>query len=510
MRETARERRTRERGGQGPRQLPWRRLENSFRPAELLDAEQVERVHSASLKLLSELGLEFQNREALEILRKNGAVVDHGTGIVRFPSDLVEAWVTRAPSSFTVRSWNPARAVTIGGRHLAFATVGGPPNCSDLERGRRPGTYRDHCELIRLGQSLQALHIGGGAPVEAIDLPVETRHLDTALAFLTLTDRAFYARAIGRARIADAVAMAAIARGVESEALRAAPGILSVVNVNSPRRVDGEMAAGLMELARWSQPVIVTPFTLQGAMSPVTLAGALVQQNAEALGVIAFAQMLAPGAPVMYGGFTSNVDMRSGAPAFGTPEYARAVIAGGQMARRYGLPYRTSNVNASNAVDAQAAYESQMSLWAALLGGANLVHHAAGWLEGGLCASFEKMVLDAEMLQMLGELLRPVVVDEEEMALSAQAEVGPGGHFFGAGHTLDRFETAFYQPLLSDWRNHGAWLEAGAPDAARRALRIWKVLLHMAAPPPLAPDRREALMAYVARRKEEIASEGLR
>jgi trimethylamine---corrinoid protein Co-methyltransferase len=306
------------------------------------------------------------------------------------------------------------------------------------------------------------------------------------------------------------VAMAAVARGVEPEVLRAEPGILSVVNVNSPRRVDREMAAGLMELARWGQPAIVTPFTLQGAMSPVTLAGALVQQNAEALGVIAFAQMVAPGTPVMYGGFTSNVDMRSGAPAFGTPEYARAVIASGQMARRYGLPYRSSNVNASNAVDAQAAYESQMSLWAALLGGANLVHHAAGWLEGGLCASFEKMVLDAEMLQMVGELLRPVVVDDEEMALPAQAEVGPGGHFFGAGHTLARFETAFYQPLLSDWRNHGTWLEAGAPDAAQRALGIWKALLHTAAPPPLAPDRREALIAYVAHRKEEIASEGLR
>jgi trimethylamine--corrinoid protein Co-methyltransferase len=219
--------------------------------------------------------------------------------------------------------------------------------------------------------------------------------------------------------------------------------------------------------------------------------------------------MTNPGTPVMYGGFTSNVDMRTGAPAFGTPEYARAVIAGGQLARRYGLPYRTSNVNASNAADAQAAYESEMSLWAALTGGANLVHHAAGWLEGGLCASFEKLVLDAEMLQMAGELLRPVVIDEDELALSAQAEVPPGGHFFGAGHTLARFETAFYRPLLSDWRNYETWRESGALDATQRANRLWKALLEAYTPPPLDPARREALAAYVARRKEEIGRDGL-
>jgi trimethylamine---corrinoid protein Co-methyltransferase len=510
-RETGRERRTRERGGQTVRQLPWRRLENPWHPLELLDADQVERVHAASMRLLSDYGLEFQSEEALAVLARNGARVDTATGLIRFPPEVVEHWVAQTPRTFTVYSRNPDRPVTLGERHLAFASVGGPPNCSDLDRGRRPGTYTDQCEIIRLIGAIDAVHIGGGAPVEAIDLPAETRHLDTAFAFLTLTDKPFYGRAIGRTRITDALRMVAIARGLEPdpEGLRAIPGLLSVVNVNSPRRVDREMAAGLMELARWGQPVIVTPFTLQGAMSPVTLAGALVQQNAEALAVIALAQMTNPGTPVMYGGFTSNVDMRTGAPAFGTPEYARAVIAGGQLARRYGLPYRSSNVNASNAVDAQAAYESEMSLWAALLGGANLVHHAAGWLEGGLCASFEKLVLDAELLQMAGELLRPVTVDEDELALAAHTEVPPGGHFFGAGHTLARFETAFYRPLLSDWRNHEAWREAGGLDATQRANKIWKALLAAYAPPPLEPGRREALEAYVARRKEEIAREGL-
>lgn len=506
MREAGRQRR-RERRAQGPRQVPWREVECGLGPLPLLDEEQVERVHAASLELLLQHGLEFQSEEALAILGRHGALVD--AGMVRFPPELVEHWVALAPPAVTVQTWNPARAVTLGRRRVAFATVGGPPNCTDLERGRRPGTFKDQRDLIRLGQCLQALHITGGAPVEAMDLPVPTRHLDTVLACLTLTDRSFYARAIGAARIRDAVLMAAIARGVEPEVLREAPAILSVVNVNSPRRVDREMAAGLLELGRWRQPVIVTPFTLQGAMSPVTLAGALVQQNAEALGVVTLAQMAAPGTPVLYGGFTSNVDLRSGSPAFGTPEYARAVLAGGQMARRYRLPYRTSSVTAANLVDAQAAYESQMSLWPALLSGANLVHHAAGWLEGGLCASFEKMVLDAEMLQMMAELARPVRVEGDELALSAHAEVPPGGHFFAAAHTLARYQTAFYEPLLSEVRGFDAWQEAGAEDAARRACRIWQELLAAYEPPPLAPDRLEALQAFTDRRKAEIERQGL-
>jgi trimethylamine---corrinoid protein Co-methyltransferase len=507
-RETGRERRTRERGGQTVRQLPWRRIENPWRPLELLDAEQVERVHAASMRLLSDFGLEFQSEEALAVLARNGAVTDPSTGLVRFPPEVVGHWVAQAPRAFTVYSRNPDRPVTLGERHLAFASVGGPPNCSDLDRGRRPGTYADQCEIIRLIGAIDAVHIGGGAPVEAIDLPAETRHLDTAFAFLTLTDKPFYGRAIGRTRIVDALRMVAIARGLEPdpEGLRGAPGLLSVVNVNSPRRVDREMAAGLMELARWGQPVIVTPFTLQGAMSPVTLAGALVQQNAEALAVIALAQMTNPGTPVMYGGFTSNVDMRTGAPAFGTPEYARAVIAGGQLARRYGLPYRSSNVNASNAVDAQAAYESEMAVWGAVMGGVNLLYQGAGWLEGGLTASYEKLIIDAEILQMIAEVLQPIEVSEATLAVETIAQVGAGGHFFAAPHTLARYETAFYRPLVSDWRNFETWQEDGAQTATQRANRIWKQLLAESSPPAMDPGRREALDAFVSRRKREIAT----
>jgi len=248
---------------------------------------------------------------------------------------------------------------------------------------------------------------------------------------------------------------------------------------------------------------VITPFTLAGAMAPVTVAGAVVQQNAEALAGIAFCQIVNPGAPVIYGGFTSNVDMKSGAPAFGTPEYSRAALVGGQLARRYGLPYRSSNANASNVVDAQAAYESEMSLWGAVLGHANLVKHAAGWMEGGLCASFEKVVLDAELLQMMAEFLVPIEVNEATLGLDAIAEVGPGGHFFGAAHTMDRYESAFYSPILSDWRNFETWQEAGAETATMRANAIYKRLLADFEPPPLDPAIREELAAFVAKRKKE-------
>ena len=257
-------------------------------------------------------------------------------------------------------------------------------------------------------------------------------------------------------------------------------------------------------MAGWGQPVVATPFTLAGAMTPATLAGALAQQHAEALFMLALAQIVRPGVPAVYGGFTSNVDMRTGSPAFGTPEAVKAAIATGQLARRVGLPFRTSNVTASAVVDAQAAYESEMSVWGAVTSGASLLYQGAGWLEGGLTASFEKLVLDAELLQQAAELLTPIEVDDDALGLDAIAEVGPGGHFFGAAHTLARFETAFYRPMLSDGRSFEAWREDGARTATERANQIWKQLLAEYEPPPLDPGRAQALDEYVARGKREI------
>jgi trimethylamine--corrinoid protein Co-methyltransferase len=281
---------------------------------------------------------------------------------------------------------------------------------------------------------------------------------------------------------------------------------MTIINTNSPLRLDGPMGDGLIEMALHGQPVVATPFTLAGAMSPVSLAGAIAQQNAEALFLVALAQIVRPGAPMLYGAFTSNVDMRTGSPAFGTPESVKCQFASGQMARRYGLPWRSSNATASNVVDAQAAYEAEMAVWGAVMGGVNLLYQGAGWLEGGLTASFEKLIVDAEILQMISEVLQPLPVDEGSLGFDAIAEVGPGGHFFGTAHTLERFEHAFYRPMISDWRNFETWQADGSHTATERANTVWKRLLAHAVPPALDPSVAEALDAFVARRKREIES----
>jgi trimethylamine--corrinoid protein Co-methyltransferase len=296
----------------------------------------------------------------------------------------------------------------------------------------------------------------------------------------------------------------AIARGQTLEDLVREPGVITIISVNSPRRFDEAMAEGLMAMARHGQPVVITPFTLMGAMAPVTLAAALAQQNAEALFGVVLAQAIRPGAPVMYGAFTSNVDLRSGAPAFGTPENAKANVASGQLARRYGLPYRTSNASASNVADAQGAWETQMSLWGAILGGANLVYHAAGWQEGGLTASYEKLVMDVEMLQLMMEFLKPVVVDDDELGLEAIDRVPTGGHFFGDPHTLTRYEHAFHQPLLADWQAYGNWELAGGKDATQRATELWQRALAEYQEPAMPAEIGAELQAYVEQRRREI------
>ena len=279
--------------------------------------------------------------------------------------------------------------------------------------------------------------------------------------------------------------------------------MMGVINTNSPRQLDVPMAEGLIALAEHGQVAIVTPFTLAGAMAPVSLAGALVLQHAEAMFGVALTQIVRPGVPVMYGGFTSNVDMKTGAPAFGTPEYAKAAQASGQLARRIGVPFRSSNTTAANAMDAQAAYESMMSLWGCQMGGAHLVIHGAGWMHGGLTASFEKLVLDAELLGMMQSYFRPIQVTEEALSLDAIAEAGVGGHFFGTAQTMAQYETAFHPPMLSNWDSYPTWLSRGAEEAPARANRIWKELLANYEQPPLDPGIREALEDFVSRRKAE-------
>ncbi|MHA1599675.1 MAG: trimethylamine methyltransferase family protein [Alphaproteobacteria bacterium] len=481
-----------------------RSLTNPLPPVEPLDTEALNRIIAAAFRLLREAGIEFQNARARDILKRHGARLDEASGIVRFDEALVREYVAHAPSSFRLHARNAMHEITIGGASINFAPVAGPPNVSDLDRGRRPGAFEDQCNLIRLDQALGVTHIAGASPVEALDLPAETRHLDFYRSQIFLTDRPWNASGIGRDRVLDAIEMVAIARGIDRNQLLGEPSLLSVINVNSPRRVDSALLEGLMAMSEHGQPCVVTPFTLAGAMSPITLAGALAQQTAEALAVITLIQMIRPGCPVIFGGFTSNVDMKTGAPAFGTPEYVKAALIGGQIVRALGLPYRSSNVNASNAVDAQAMQESSLSIWAAIMGHANLIYHSTGWLEGGLTASFEKAVLDADLIRAWSAILEPLQVTDETLALDAIMETPPGGHFFGAAHTLARFKTAFHEPLTADWRNFESWQMDGAKSATERANTLWKKLLDDFEPPPVDADMRAAIDDYVARRKAQI------
>ena len=486
------------------RQLPWQEVVNPVAPIEILEAEQVETIVAASLDVLETQGMRFLEPGSRDLMQKVGANVDDDLLMVRFDRGLVKEKIALAPSEFSLRARNPEHNLTLGGNNIVFSSVGGPAFVSDLDNGRRPGNYAEMCDYLRLVQSLNIIHQEGGGAFEAMDLPAETRHLHLYLAQIRLLDKNCQAYALGRERTVDAIEMICITLGVSRDELVNDPALLAIINTNSPMQLDIPMTEAVFELASTGQVCCITPFTLAGSMSPATMAGTLVQQTAEVLAVATLTQCVRPGAPIMYGSFASNVDMQSGAPALGTPEYTKAAQASGQIARRLGLPFRSSNTTVSNCVDAQAAFESQMSLWGSVMGHANLVNHAAGWLEGGLTASFEKLIIDAEMLQMITEYLRPIEVNDDELALDTIAEVGPGGHHFGTSHTLERFETAFYTPLLANRQNFEAWQESGSLDIAQRANALWRQMLAEYEQPPLDPAIDEALVEYVEKRENQL------
>ena len=482
-------------------QPPWRLHERRFEPTPLVSDDELEAVHQASLAVLRDTGMDFLHPTARRMWAAAGARVDGAR--VRLDPDHVTELVASAPSEFVLHAPDPARHLPLGGRSVAFSTVASPPNVADRAGGRRTGNRKDFRRLVMLTEVLNSVSLVGGYPVEPVDVHPSVRHLVATRDLLTLTGKAIHCYSLGAQRNRDCLEMVRIVRGVSDQRLEAEPSIFTVVNCSSPLRLDMPMLEGILQYSSRNQAVVVTPFTLAGAMAPVTVAGAVVQQNAEALAGIAFCQLVRPGSPVMYGGFTSNVDMQSGAPAFGTPEYMQAVLLGGQLARRYGLPYRSSNACAANAVDAQAAYESVFSLWATVMGGAHMVLHGAGWMEGGLQACFEKMVIDADLLGMVGAFLEPVATDTGSLAVDAIAEVGPGGHFFGAAHTLARYRDAFFKPMVSDWRNYESWEEAGSPTALDHAERLVAELLDAYEPPALADDVRAELDDFTDRRIAE-------
>jgi trimethylamine--corrinoid protein Co-methyltransferase len=480
----------------------YRTMVNPFEPMRVFSDDQVAALHDSALLLLETQGMKVLSERGRRAYAAGGANVEEATQMVRIDRELVARALSTAPKTFTLHALDPALHMPMGGRRVCLAPTSGPPNIIDIDRGRRPGTLEDYRNLIKLCQSFDVIHSLGGA-VEQQDVPIQFRHLEQTRAQLLLSDKIAMVYSRGTGQIRDCLEMIRIAHGVSEEEFRSRPSCWTVINTNSPLQLDVPMADGIIDFALAGQVSIITPFTLSGAMAPVTIAGALTLAHAEALAGLVLAQTTRAGAPIIYGSFTSNVDMKSGSPAFGTPEYAKAAFGAGQLARHIGLPWRSSNATASNTPDAQSAYEAQMSLWGALMGGCNFILHAAGWLESGLATSYEKFILDVEMLQMFAELFLPVGATPADIALDAVSEVGPGGHFFGCAHTMERYRNAFYAPLVSDWRNYGTWFDDGAKTATQRANEIWKSTLQRYVAPPRDPAVVEALNSFVTRRTAE-------
>ena len=484
------------------RAVNYSKLRNPLIRQPAFSQDRLEAIHDTALRVIEELGIKVLNDEARAIFRDAGARVDEATLMVNIDRELVASALQSAPSEFILHGRGADCDVTLGGDNVAFVCVGGAPHISDLDRGKRPATLEDTRNIIRLSEHFDVIHLQS-PNVESQDIPVHLRHYQVTESQLSLSRKPFFVYSRGSAQVEDAFAMTRIAYGLSQQEFEAKPWCYTIINTNSPRQLDVPMCQGIIDFARAGQVSVITPFTLAGAMAPVTMPGALVLQHAEALAGIVLSQCVRPGAPVVYGSFTSNVDMKSGSPAFGTPEFVQAAFGAGQLARHIELPWRGSAATASNAADEQSVYEYLMSAWGSILGGVNMMVHAAGWLEGGLTGSMEKYILDIEMLQTFAEIFEPLASNETDLAYDAIAAVEPGSHFFGCEHTMERYQTAFYEPLVSDWSNFGQWSDNGSLTATQRANGIWKQILQDFEAPALDQARAEELQAFIERRSAE-------
>lgn len=484
------------------RQTNYRGLRNTFTPQPIFSADQIEAIHATSLKVLEELGIKVLLPQARQTFRAAGCLVDDDSMMVRIGRDAVAAALLSAPKSITARAGARDRDLVFEHGALAFVAGCGCPNVTDLDRGRRTGTLGDFEELVRLVQHFDVLHMHG-PHVEPQDVDLRYRHYATLRAQLILSDKLPFVFARGTPQVEDSFEMMRLARGLSEDEFLNGVHCYTIINTNSPRQLDIPMAQGIIDFAKAGQVTVITPFCLAGAMAPITVAGALALQHAEALAGLVLAQLSRPGAPVVYGSFSSNVDMKSGAPAFGTPEHVKATLGAGQLARHLGLPWRAGGGSAANISDAQAANETQFALWGAVLAGATVLVHAAGWLEGGLSLSYEKLITDIEVLQMMAELFTQTPGDTEAVAFEAIKEVQPGGHFFAAQHTMERYRSAFYEPFVADWSNFGSWKDAGSKDVTRRANAVWKDVLEHSQSPAQSAQLGPVLDEFIARRKEQ-------
>ncbi len=482
---------------------------NTMPHYEILSEQDLETIERGWHRIVHEIGIDFDHPDAVRIFAEAGQRVEGS--VVHLDPDFVHAQLAKAPSEFHLRARNPAHSVILGGRNMVFTPVSGPPFFRVGDE-RREGTLADYELMAKLTQHFEQLDIPTMPIIEANDRPLDSRHLDMLFAAFTLTDKPVFTSALSTANALDSIEMARIVFGDTPIAEpadadgRPTCSIMSIVNVNSPLRYDTRMLEALIAYAEAGQAVVVTPFLLMGAMAPVSTVAALAQQTAEALAGIVLMQLIRPGTPAVMGSFLSTIDMQSGSPAFGGPESAKGLYASGQLARRYRLPWRAGggSLTSSQTVDAQAAQESWNTLQAAFHAGANLVVQAAGWLESGLVSCPEKLVVDIEALRVLREQFSPLVVDEEALAFEAHDEVRHGGHFLGAEHTMTRFRTCFYRPLVSSTENFERWVSKGSRDAATRAGEIWRAAIDAYAPPPMDDAVRAELLAFVDRRRTEL------
>ena len=468
---------------------------------EILSEDAIATLDKGWRRIVSEMGIEFMKPEALELFRAAGQRVEDNK--VFLDPDFVLAQVAKAPREFDIQARNHDNDVHIGGDHMVFSSVYGPPF---VRKGdvRRDATLADYRNFAKLAQSFKAMDSVGGVVAEPNDAPLDSRHLDMLYATFTLTDKIFQGNVVSGVNARDTLAMSDIVFGGR-ENIEQTPVSFSLINCNSPLRWDDRMLDAQFEYTAANQPVILTPFLLMGAMSPVTIPAALVQQIAEALSGIALSQLIRPGAPVIFGSFLSNIDMQSGSPQFGTPESAIGLLCTGQIARHFGLPFRTGGgLNSSQTVDSQSGYESLMTMLPTFLAGTNVVMHTAGWLEGGLVACYEKFVVDVQVLEMLQKEFTPLEIDEASLAFGAHEEVGHGGHFLGAEHTMERFRDCFYRPVLNSSDNFERWNRLGARDTAARAGEIVDKTLEEYEAPPLDDAIREELEDFVIRRRAEL------
>ena len=477
-----------------PRSARYKQLRHPFAPQPLVSDDEIAGIHDTALRVLEELGMKILLEEAREIFATAGASVSGE--MVRIGRDIVEAALETAPRRFTQNAANPAHAVTYEQGALVLKAGAGCPNAQDRTRGRRPGTLREFEETVKLCQSFDVIH--GFTPcVEPQDVPPHLRHYAMTRAQLELGDKTMFVYSRGRKQVQEAFEMIRLGLKLSDDAFAGNIWALTGINTNSPRMLDRPMAQGIIDFARAGQLSVITPFCLAGAMAPITVAGALTLQHAEALAGITLAQLARPGAPVCYGGFSSNVDMKSGAPAFGTPEHVKMQLGSGQLARLIGLPWRSAAGSASVTADMQSANENAMGVWGCLLSGATICVHGAGWLEGGLSFGYEKFINDVEILQSVAELCVPTDASANEIGFDALADVNPGGHFFATAHTMERYRDAFYTPLVASLDNYGTWEAAGAANSTERATQIWQSVLEGFVAPPGGPERAERVRGYV-------------